>query len=267
MYRTVDSAFWTDPKVRKLDARARLAFLYLITNPHTHVGGIYYLPTTLALLETGLTEKEWDKVSDTLSRLGLARFDPGSDVVWVVNMLAYQGRGEKNERAAAAHLATLHNSKLIQEFTERYPRVKQYVKHTPSDTLSAQYPAISLIRTPDQEQEQDKEQEQNTPPSPPPGGVMPPIPEPLDTPAFREAWADWIQHRKERKPKLTPTAAKGALAELAAIGPDRAVAAIRRSIAKGWQGIFESRQPANGQHPTSASFVDKIQQHMEGHRP
>lgn len=84
------------------------------------------------------------------------------------------------------------------------------------------------------------------------GKQLPSIPESLDSPAFREAWTDWLQHRRERKPAVTPTAAKRAFAEMAAWGPDRAVAAIAHSIARSYQGIFEPT--ANGK-PSPASAV------------
>ncbi len=71
----------------------------------------------------------------------------------------------------------------------------------------------------------------------------------LDTAAFRTAWALWEQHRRERKPKLTPTARKLAIKKLLAIGPQRAVAAIEHSIANGWQGIFEANGNGGGGRP------------------
>jgi len=65
------------------------------------------------------------------------------------------------------------------------------------------------------------------------------IPETLDTKSFREAWQDWIEYRRERKPKVTAQAAKAQLKKLTELGNDRAIAAIENSIASGYQGIFE----------------------------
>lgn len=62
---------------------------------------------------------------------------------------------------------------------------------------------------------------------------------PFDSLTFKDAWADFTQHRKEIRKKLTPTAAKYQLAALQQMGEARAVAAIRHTIAKGWQGIRE----------------------------
>lgn len=62
---------------------------------------------------------------------------------------------------------------------------------------------------------------------------------PFDSSAFRDAWSDWEQHRKEKRRPITPLSAKKALALLATMGESRAIAAINHSITNGWQGIFE----------------------------
>jgi hypothetical protein len=70
--------------------------------------------------------------------------------------------------------------------------------------------------------------------------ALPSIPPELDTPSFRVAWAEWIQHRKEKGKPLTPSTASKQLKEVSAWGKERAIAAIDYSILKGWQGIFEN---------------------------
>jgi len=68
------------------------------------------------------------------------------------------------------------------------------------------------------------------------------FPENLSTPAFRETWIDWTQHRKEIRKPLTPASIRKQLNTLAAMGEPRAIAAINHSIANGWQGIFEPKR-------------------------
>jgi hypothetical protein len=126
MYRTIRCELWTDLKIRALEPLQTLLFVYLITNPHTHVSGIYYLPHPILLEETHLTDKASRYGIDTLSRLGLAHYDWERRVMWVVNMFEYQGQGPKNEQAAATHLRTLHDSPLCERFLLRYPGVSQY---------------------------------------------------------------------------------------------------------------------------------------------
>jgi DNA-binding MarR family transcriptional regulator len=69
---------------------------------------------------------------------------------------------------------------------------------------------------------------------------------------FAIAWAEWQQHRKEKRSTLTPTASKRQLATLAAIPEDEAIARIEQSIAQSWTGLFPIKSTAhanNGKQP------------------
>jgi hypothetical protein len=153
MYRTIETSMWTDAKFRGLPAPARLLFLYLITNPHAHVSGIYYLPDVMLLHESGVKSEALNTVWDTLSKSGLARRDQNAEIVWVTNMLRYQGRGEKNEKSAAKQLESLHNSSLIQDYLNHYPEVRRHIRKPKRDRVSRPRPTCL------QEQEKDQEQE------------------------------------------------------------------------------------------------------------
>jgi uncharacterized protein YdaU (DUF1376 family) len=78
----------------------------------------------------------------------------------------------------------------------------------------------------------------NTPQSP--AGEIVFVPGVLDTPAFREAWDRWHQHRREIKKPLKPTQIAAQLKMLAKIGPLRAIAMINYTISMGWQGLREA---------------------------
>lgn len=134
----------------------RFLLLYLITNPHTHVSGIYYLPQASIIHETGLANRALDTLRYTLSEIGFCAFDRERELVWVKNMMRYQGRGEKNLRSAAHHLVEdLHESPLIGEFIQSYPEVKAFISDTVLDRLSkfGTPDSRSLIPDPDQDQE------------------------------------------------------------------------------------------------------------------
>jgi hypothetical protein len=66
-----------------------------------------------------------------------------------------------------------------------------------------------------------------------------PIPPTLDTPEFRTAWDEWLQHRRQIKKPLQPLSQQKQLDEFTSWGPDRAIAAIDHTIRKSWQGIRE----------------------------
>ena len=64
------------------------------------------------------------------------------------------------------------------------------------------------------------------------------VPEALDTPAFREAWSEWCEHRREKQKPVTDRAARMQLKNLTPYGSAVAIATIERSIASGWIGLF-----------------------------
>lgn len=126
MYRTVYCEFWTDPKVRSLSPHGKLVFLYLITNPHSHLSGIYYLPMTMMQVEIGIG-RGIDGALQELSTAELIYRQSSHHQIWVVNMFRHQGKGQKTDSGVARHLNTLHASPLITRFLEYYPRITPYL--------------------------------------------------------------------------------------------------------------------------------------------
>ena len=55
---------------------------------------------------------------------------------------------------------------------------------------------------------------------------------------FTQTWADYLQHRKEKRNKLTPIAAKRLTTMLTKLSRNEAMEAIERSMTNGWTGVF-----------------------------
>lgn len=168
MYRTIDARIWTDPVVRTLSVNAHFLFLYLVTNPHSHLSGIYYIPVCLIERETRLTQKQCRCCIDALSAASLAFYDDEAELVWVKNMLRYQATGPKANRAVEKQLQNYGNSRLIKDFKAYYPGFKDVKPIHPryqTDTLSIPH------RHQEQEQDQEQEQEEKTPLIPPGGSA------------------------------------------------------------------------------------------------
>jgi hypothetical protein len=163
MFRAIDTALWSDPKVKGLPPEGKLLFVYLITNRHTHVSGIYYLPKVLMLHETGIKDRVLDTLLDTLAKGNLVQTDAETEVVWVVNMLRYQGSGGKIRQSVGNHLKTLHGCRLIPAFLNHYKDLDIGYTQEP-DTPPIPYgdpiQTNPLARARYQEQEQEQEQEE-----------------------------------------------------------------------------------------------------------
>jgi len=64
--RRVNTAFWDDPYIEKLSYNERYFFLFLITNPHTTIAGIYEISVKKMSFYTGL---KTDQIEKFLSKL------------------------------------------------------------------------------------------------------------------------------------------------------------------------------------------------------
>lgn len=71
---------------------------------------------------------------------------------------------------------------------------------------------------------------------------------PFSSNEFREAWRDWEQHRREIKKPLTPTSTRKQLEDLSKMSEAESIAAMHRSIANGWQGIFAASSKTKPDH-------------------
>lgn len=81
------------------------------------------------------------------------------------------------------------------------------------------------------------------------------IPKSLDTPAFRELWDAYIEHRKSKRAKLTDRAIVLLFRKLEKWGVAAACLCLEDSISNGWTGVFE---PKNGNHfITTPATLDK----------
>lgn len=79
--------------------------------------------------------------------------------------------------------------------------------------------------------------------------ALAPIPASLATDAFQAAWNLWVEYRRQRKPAMTLIASQQQLENLAEMGEQRAIAAIKHSIASNYQGIYEKGN-SNGHQRT-----------------
>jgi len=142
MFRTIQSQFWRDPKVRALSVDAKLLFLYLVTNDHSHISGIYYIPVTLIQHETTLSSKALREAFDSLTEASLVAYDTQTEVVWVINMLRHQtsycGMNGKIIRSVTNQLKTLHDSELIDCFVMFYSDL-DIAYDKPHDSLTPAY--------------------------------------------------------------------------------------------------------------------------------
>jgi len=92
-YARVIPTYWTGDtgkEIRDLGIEAQLLGLYLMTNPHANMFGLYYLPLPFIVHETGLSAKKVGLALAKLQSIGFCRYDAKAEFIWVVEMATYQ---------------------------------------------------------------------------------------------------------------------------------------------------------------------------------
>ena len=85
--------------------------------------------------------------------------------------------------------------------------------------------------------------------------TLAPIPPELNSPAFTEAWALWLDHLKQKRKPPTTHAQDLQLRKLKAMGLERAISTILYCIEHNWQGIYERPQDSDRTNTGRASTI------------
>jgi hypothetical protein len=165
-------------------------------------------------------------------------------VGWMVEkdgQLSIPNFGRHNGDTAKKRALT---AKRVSESRGNSKDVTQVKQNCNATSVTGALPREEKIR------EREEEKKDNTPPLSPKGERLKfdasKVVLPIQSEAFREAWNLWCQHRSEIKKPLKPTSCDQQLKQLAEWGEARAIAAIRYTVAKGWQGIQEPDAKRNG---------------------
>lgn len=126
-YATVSPLYWTGStgkKLRKVPDAQRVS-LYLMTCPHSHQTGIYYLPMMYLCNEVGIQEKGASKALAWLSQEGFSVYDSASEWVWVCEMASWQigaslSESDKRCRGVHQYLTSLPALPFLDRFIARY---------------------------------------------------------------------------------------------------------------------------------------------------
>lgn len=165
-YGKVTPQFWigkTGKELRK-SPEGLIVAMYLITCPHAHMLGIFYVPVLYIATETGLGMEGASKGLQSAIDAGFCSYDPVTEMVWVREMAKYQVATELKVtdnrcKGIQKDYEALPDNPFLSAFYDKYAqafcmtkkRVSRAEKVSPSQAPSNPLPS--------QEQEQEQEQE------------------------------------------------------------------------------------------------------------
>jgi len=138
-YRKVYPSFWVGEKaceLRELGSIAHLMAINLMTNAHTDILGIYYLPIPYLAHDIAISAEEATAALNKLCAFGFCRYDEQSEYIWVVNMTKYQiEEALKPQDNRVKHIQTLYESLPKLPFlTDFYKMYAAYLHLKPRST-------------------------------------------------------------------------------------------------------------------------------------
>ena len=138
-YRTVRMAFWHDPYIEELDAKAKLLYLYLFTCPYANNLGIVEATRRKVAYETALSQAEVDKYLEAFEAAGKIVCDSDHNLVFLTNFIRHQSSTSPKILDGLRKLAPSISSPVIAKaLCVRYPDVYDVDKES-SDTVSIPY--------------------------------------------------------------------------------------------------------------------------------
>lgn len=164
-YAKISPRFWINElgrKIRKLGGDAQLISLYLLTNPHANMIGVYYLPINLIAHETGLSYEIAAKALLNLCEIEFCSYDEVSEYIWVHDMaldqIAAQLKPQDNRvKAIREAFDALPKLPFIQAFYDKYE--SRFCLQSQSELLSALDAPLHLLQSQEKEKEKEKENE------------------------------------------------------------------------------------------------------------
>lgn len=249
-YSKISAQFWTGKTGRELrgNLEAQVLALYLVTNQHSNMEGVYYCPVMFMAHETGMTLEGASKTLRRLIEIGFCTYDAPSEVVFVHEMAAHQiGDALKPKDNMV---------KSVQLEFDRMPEGK--IKHCFFEKYGAAYHLTFAGFDPEKQPEEaspfeapskhgdgdgDGDEDGNKK-----GASKKFDPLDLDLPdcVSASAWSEWIQYRRSRRLSCAEITMRKQLEFLAEVNGrgNSPNDLMNTAIRNGWQGLFEPKSPA-----------------------
>jgi hypothetical protein len=135
-YRAFYGTFWTGETGRELKRRGRdaqLLAIYLFTSPHANMIGLYYLPWSYIVEDTGIDLQAAQDAMEQIEAVGFAVYDRNREWVWVCGAVDHQVKlkSASTVEGARAQVADCGSPALLAPFMARYGTPLGYPPEAP----------------------------------------------------------------------------------------------------------------------------------------
>lgn len=204
-YARVSPRFWigdTGRQIKKLGLEAQVISLYLLTNPHSNMLGLYYLPITYLSHETGIPFEGASKGLQSLIEAGFCSYDFDAEVVFIHEMAFFQlGKSLKPTDNQCKGIKNaydeLPNNIFLNDFFEKYGEAFCMIEGRGLEG------ACKTLRSKEKEKEKEKEKDSSAScEAPPPKNKSTQKPDGVSD----QLWSDLKSVWKAKRKPVTETA-------------------------------------------------------------
>jgi hypothetical protein len=161
MFTRIEDLFWKDEKLIKVSPNAKYLFLYLLSNPHRNILGLYYLPKLYIVVDTGLPEETVSKGLEELFRNGLITVDNASKMVLINNFMKYNPLENPNQVTnAVKKIKELPRTDLINDLIQQLQGLEDLKLEPLITVLKGLGKGLETLSKQEEEEEKEKEEEE-----------------------------------------------------------------------------------------------------------
>ncbi len=161
MFTRIEDLFWKDEKLIKVSPNAKYLFLYLLSNPHRNILGLYYLPKLYIVVDTGLPEETVSKGLEELLRNGLITVDYDSNMVLVNRFMKYNPLENPNQVTnAIKKVNEIPKTDLINDLIQQLQGLEDSKLEPLIRVLKGLGKGLETLSKQEEEEEKEKEEEE-----------------------------------------------------------------------------------------------------------
>jgi len=117
--------FWQDPGIGDQDTDCKLLALYLLTNRHSNIIYLYYLPIAYIVADTGLTTEVVQQHITHLQTIGFCKYEHASNYIWLPEPMRFSlgdalKPGDNRIEAIRKIVSTLSRVELVDQFVKEF---------------------------------------------------------------------------------------------------------------------------------------------------
>lgn len=158
MFTKIEGKMWKDDKFRNATDQEKLLFIYLLTNNHRNLVGLYFIPKQYMAADLSWASQGLSNVLSNLEQKGFIKYDSTAEIVFITRFLKYNKlQNPKQVIRAIKDLRDLPQTGLMED-------LRLYIEEFEDDYLEPLIACLRSIDVPEEPEATTRKKEKKEPP-------------------------------------------------------------------------------------------------------